>query len=201
MFAMTVDGGQSVSVTSVDQDIVDAKLGDRDAIGRLVSSLESYLLTVAKRKLSKRVHVRVTPEDVVQSAMVSIIESIGNFNGSTMAELAGWCGTIVQYASLSTNQYHLDTQRRSVRHEATAVADYHSTTNDSPSHDLEVSDEFGLVLGALDQLSSDQAEAVRLRYLEGLDRASICDRMGKESEQVHSLLVRGMANLRKYLGA
>jgi RNA polymerase sigma-70 factor (ECF subfamily) len=56
------------------------------------------------------------------------------------------------------------------------------------------------LLDALHSLPETQAEAIRLRYLEGLTLAEIVDRMDKSETAVAGLLKRGLAKLRTTLG-
>ena len=52
------------------------------------------------------------------------------------------------------------------------------------------------LLEALHQLPETQAEAIRLRYMEGLPLAEIVERMGKTDTAVAGLLKRGLQKLR-----
>jgi RNA polymerase sigma-70 factor (ECF subfamily) len=52
---------------------------------------------------------------------------------------------------------------------------------------------------ALARLPEDQAEAVRMRHLDGWTLERIADRMGKTDTAIASLLYRGMKNLRGIL--
>ena len=52
------------------------------------------------------------------------------------------------------------------------------------------------LLEALHQLPETQAEAIRLRYMEGLPLADIVERMGKSDTAVAGLLKRGLQKLR-----
>ena len=52
------------------------------------------------------------------------------------------------------------------------------------------------LLEALHQLPETQAEAIRLRYMEGLPLAEIVERMGKSDTAVAGLLKRGLQKLR-----
>ena len=52
------------------------------------------------------------------------------------------------------------------------------------------------LLEALHQLPETQAEAIRLRYMEGLPLAAIVERTGKSDTAVAGLLKRGLQKLR-----
>jgi RNA polymerase sigma-70 factor (ECF subfamily) len=52
------------------------------------------------------------------------------------------------------------------------------------------------LLEALHQLPESQAEAIRLRYMEGLPLAAIVERMGKSDTAVAGLLKRGLQKMR-----
>ena len=52
------------------------------------------------------------------------------------------------------------------------------------------------LLAALHQIPETQAEAIRLRYMEGLSLSDIVERMGKSDTAVAGLLKRGLQKLR-----
>ncbi|MEM9646385.1 MAG: sigma-70 family RNA polymerase sigma factor, partial [Planctomycetota bacterium] len=52
------------------------------------------------------------------------------------------------------------------------------------------------LLEALHELPEMQAEAIRLRYMEGLPLAEIVERLGKSDTAVAGLLKRGLQKLR-----
>jgi len=55
------------------------------------------------------------------------------------------------------------------------------------------------MMEALHQLPENQAEAIRLRYMEGLPLKEIVERMGKSETAVAGLLKRGLQKMRTLL--
>src|SRR5207253_1418965 len=58
-----------------------------------------------------------------------------------------------------------------------------------------------LLADAIKSLPADYGEVIILRHLEGLPLADVAARMGRSSDSVKKLWVRGIARLRKILGA
>ena len=91
-------------------------------------------------------------------------------------------------------------KRRKCQHQAIAnwFAQMPGSTT-SPSRRVMREEAALAMLDALAQLPENQAEAVRLRYMEGLSLAEICERMGKTEMAAAGLLKRGLRKLREIM--
>jgi len=56
------------------------------------------------------------------------------------------------------------------------------------------------LMTALEQLPEDQREALRLRYVEGLQSKEIAERIGKSDGAVRVMLSRSLSKLQEILG-
>lgn len=191
--------------------VVASKRGDNEAFGRLLEQYRGYLLMLAHRYLSERLRRRVDPADIVQLTYLEAKRDLEGFRGETPAEFAGWLRGMLKNNVATAVTRHITTQKRSLKREVDGrnfggdddgpqgwlVQMPGSTT--SPSG-VAIRQEATLaLLEALHQLPETQAEAIRLRYMEGLPLAEIVERMGKSDTAVAGLLKRGLRKLRTLL--
>jgi RNA polymerase sigma-70 factor (ECF subfamily) len=193
---------------STTQLVVASKAGDNDAFGRLLEQYRGYLLMLAHRNLSPRLRQRVDPSDIVQVTYMEAKRDLVSFRGETPAEFAAWLRGMLKNNVATAVTRHVMTKKRSTDREVSANAPAGndsagaawitqlpgSTT--SPSGVVIKEEAAYALLEALHQLPETQAEAIRLRYMEGLPLAEIVERMGKSDTAVAGLLKRGLKKLR-----
>jgi RNA polymerase sigma-70 factor (ECF subfamily) len=198
-----VDG--DISTTQL---VIASKGGDNEALGHLLERYRGYLLMLAHRYLSERLRRRVDPSDIVQLTYLEAKRDLPAFRGQTPAEFAGWLRGMLKHNVATAVTRHVSTQKRSLKREVDA-----SPRNDndsagggwiqqlpgsttSPSGVAIRAEAVVALVEALHQLPESQAEAIRLRYMEGLPLAEIVERMGKSDTAVAGLLKRGLQKLR-----
>ena len=192
---------------STTQLLIKAKSGDAEKLGRLLEQYRGYLLMLAHRYLDERLRRRIDPADIVQHTYLEAQRDLPSFRGSSPAEFAGWIRNILKHNVASAVARHVSAQKRSIGREVnvgndSAAANWFaqmpgSTT--SPSRRVMREEAALAMLDALAQLPENQAEAVRLRYMEGLSLAEICERMGKTEMAAAGLLKRGLRKLREIM--
>jgi len=201
-----VDGDLSTT-----QLVVASKEGNNEALGRLLEQYRGFLLMLAHRYLSERLRRRVDPADIVQLTYLEAKRDLPSFRGETPAEFAGWLRGMLKNNVATAVTRHVTTQKRSVKREINPAGQ--GTANDSvggwiqqlpgsttsPSGVVIRQEAVVALLEALHQLPETQAEAIRLRYMEGLPLAEIVERMGKSDTAVAGLLKRGLQKLRTIL--
>jgi RNA polymerase sigma-70 factor (ECF subfamily) len=184
-----------------------AKAGDAETLGLLLEQYRGYLLMLAHRHLDERLRRRIDPWDIVQYTFLEAQRDLNSFRGSTPAEFAVWIRNILRNNVATAVARHVSAQKRSIGREVNVGTDSDagrwvsqvpgSTT--SPSRRVIRKEEILAILDALTRLPETQAEAVRLRYIEGLSLAEICERMGKSETATAGLLKRGLCKLRDIL--
>ncbi len=176
-----------------------ARDGDEDALGRILQNHRDWLRVAAEKELDGPLAARVDASDVIQQTFLSACNQIGQFQGGTNAEFAAWLGKIHERNIQDAVRQHVAAQKRSIDREEPANIQQAAVDRDaSTPSQRAIRDEQTLRLSEiLDRLPADQAEAVRLRHLEGRSLAQIAAQMSKSNDAVASLLKRGVANLRK----
>ena len=196
---------------STTQLVVASKQGDNEAFGRLLEQYRGYLLMLAHRYLSERLRRRVDPLDIVQLTYLEAKRDLQSFRGETPAEFAGWLRGMLKNNVATAVTRHITTKKRSIKREVNTAGNAEddsggggwigqlpgSTT--SPSGVAIREEAVVALFEALHQLPEMQAEALRLRYMEGLPLAQIVERMGKSDTAVAGLLKRGLQKLRTVL--
>jgi RNA polymerase sigma-70 factor (ECF subfamily) len=188
--------------------VVASKEGDNAALGQLLEQYRGYLLMLAHRHLSAQLRRRVDPVDLVQVTFLEAKRDLGHFRGRTPAEFAGWLRGMLMNNVATAVTRHVMTQKRSLQREVSAdapagndsggaawVSQLPGSTT-SPSGVAIKAEAAMALVEALHQLPETQAEAIRLRYMEGLPLADIVERMGKSDTAVAGLLKRGLQKLR-----
>ncbi len=191
--------------------VIASKQGSNEALGSLLLRYRGFLLMLAHRYLSDQLRRRIDPADVVQVTFLEAKRDLGSFRGESPAEFAGWLRGMLKNNVASALSHHVMTQKRSTKKEVHAQADNAGTGSrenwiaqlpggkTSPSG-VAVREEAVLaMMEALHQLPETQAEAIRLRYMEGLPLKEIVERMGKSDTAVAGLLKRGLQKLRTLL--
>ena len=191
--------------------VVASKGGDNEAFGRLLEQYRGYLLMLAHRYLSDRLRRRIDPADIVQLTFLEAGRDLSAFRGTTPAEFAGWLRGMLKNNVATAVTRHVTTQKRSVKREVTASPSPRNSdsagawiqqlpgSTTSPSGVAIRAEAVVSLLDALHQLPETQAEAIRLRYMEGLPLAEIVERMGKSDTAVAGLLKRGLQKLRSIM--
>lgn len=198
---------------STTQLVIRSKGGDNDALGVLLEQYKGYLLMLAHRYLSDRLRRRVDPADIVQLTFLEAKRDLGAFRGDSPAEFAGWLRGMLKNNVATAVTRHVMTQKRSMNREvdggrgpaagsggAPWIQQLPGSTT-SPSGVAIRQESVLALIEALHKLPETQAEAVRLRYMEGLPLADIVERMGKSDTAVAGLLKRGLQKLRTLISA
>ena len=184
-----------------------AKQGEGEFLGKLLEQYRGYLLMLAHRYLDARLRRRIDPTDIVQHTYLEAQRDLGGFRGESAGEFAGWLRNILKNNVATAVARHIAAQKRSVGREANLGSDSAAAhlfaqvpgSISSPSRKVIREETLLAMLDALTHLPETQAEAVRLRYIEGLSLAEICDRMGKSETAAAGLLKRGLSRLREIL--
>lgn len=196
---------------STTQLVVASKEGDNTALGQLLEQYRGYLLMLAHRNLSPQLRRRVDPVDIVQVTFLEAKRDLGSFRGNTSGEFAAWLRGMLKNNVATAVTRHVMTQKRSLRREINADAKAGNDSGGSPwisqlpgsttsPSGVAIREEAAMALvEALHELPETQAEAIRLRYMEGLPLAQIVERMGKSETAVAGLLKRGLQKLRKVI--
>ncbi len=183
--------------------IVRARGGDTQALGELLERHRGYLKVLAQRMLGGRIQARIDASDLVQRTCLSVHRAIGEFRGETTAEFLAWLQHVHTGNIQNALREHL-AQRRDIAREEPAAAEQIAsivggTTQSTPSQRVLRDEQAVILTAALEHLSEDQREAVRLRYLEGMSLEEVGQAMRRTAKAASALIFRGLNSLRDAL--
>lgn len=183
-----------------------ARDGDREALGALLSSYHNYLSLLARLEIGRRLQGKVDAADLVQETFLEAHRKFALFRGQSELELLAWLRQILVAQVAMLVRRFLGTQARDVRlerhleHEldqsSHALACCVVAPTSSPSQAALRRERAVLLADALSALSDDYQEVIVLRHLEGLPFAQVAERMGRSEDSVQKLWVRALARLR-----
>ena len=166
--------------------LVAAQRGDDHALAALWRELQPSLLRYLRA---------VEPgaaEDIASDTWLEVTRRLDRFTGGE-PEFRGWLFTIARHRLI-------DTRRRAARHRTAPVAWLPDRPAvDDPAADVLVDLSTEESIRLVSELPPEQAEAVRLRVLAGLDTDEVARRMGKQPGNVRVLSHRGLRNLARRL--
>lgn len=207
---MTKDVGDAAGMYAsqnhrIEQLVIAARDGDRDAIGQLLESYRDYLRRRAAERLAHGLHQRLDASDLVQQTFLEAHQSFAKFAGSTAPEFVAWLKQILHCNVANAMRDHFLAQKRAAGREQSLA----SSTGDgmarvaaatsTPSHRLMRIEESLRFLDALDELPFEQSAAVRLRYLEGLSVSEIAAELNRSRSAAAGLIKRGVQQLRRLI--
>ncbi|MEL6895709.1 MAG: sigma-70 family RNA polymerase sigma factor [Planctomycetota bacterium] len=207
----TLDLESNPQDLSTRQLVIRAKTGDNDTLGVLMQQYQGFLLMLAHRYMDDRLRQRIDPCDIVQITCMEIQRDFPGFRGEHPGEFVAWIRNILRNNVSTAIARHVSAQKRSLNRETrvSGNSDDQSVAiwlgqmpgnTTSPSRKAMRTESVLKLMDALHQLPEQQAEALRLRYLEGLPLADIVQRMGKSDTAVAGLLKRGLKKLRTVMG-
>jgi len=165
-----------------------AKAGDNEAFALLY---ESYFTPIYRYILIRVKNVPIA-EDLTQAVFLKVLEKISAYENKQRPPLA-------YFFTVARNKV-IDFWRRRRDVSLSETEDWLNIAAESWEADKELApwETKQLINNALDILSSDQRDAVILRYLNELTFAEIAAAMGKREEAIRQLVSRGIKNLRSY---
>ncbi|WP_430827750.1 RNA polymerase sigma factor [Candidatus Protofrankia californiensis] len=178
-----------VGPADISLDVAEAQRGDEDAFKVIYRAVQPGLLRYL------RVLVGDDAEDVASEAWLQIARDLPSFRGDSNG-FRGWAVTIARHRALD----HIRRQRRRPQHD---VPVEHMTDLASPDdtagralETLSTDAAIRLIAG----LPRDQAEAVLLRVVIGLDAQTAGRVLGKRAGAVRTAAYRGLRRLAEQLG-
>jgi RNA polymerase sigma-70 factor (ECF subfamily) len=198
------------SILEVFDLIARARRGDEAALGRLLEANRASLLADAERQLRGRIAARVDSADIIQQTFLEAHRGFEGFEGQTELQFSSWLRTILNHNIAGQLRDHTQVAKRDARRDRSlndsfgggeplwrTIVAAHST----PSQRAMRAEDSARLASALETLTADQREAVRLRHLEGWPLARIADRLGRTPTATAGLIKRGVQALRERIVA
>ncbi|MCH5377002.1 MAG: sigma-70 family RNA polymerase sigma factor [Planctomycetes bacterium] len=182
-----------------------AQQGDLEAVGKVLEMHRPYLRFLADRSLQGGLRKRIGASDIVQQTYVAAMQAFDRVKLTDASSFLAWLRQIHQRQILDALRQHGQTEKRAIgREQALTDGEFPAEAeidpfSSSPSQRLMAAEDAVLLAGALDRLPDAQAEAIRLKYLEGLTLIEVAEAMSTTKYAVVGLLNRGLKGLRAML--
>jgi RNA polymerase sigma-70 factor (ECF subfamily) len=196
--------------SNLEELLIRAKAGDRDALGSAVELYRGYLMLLARTQIGRRLQGKADPADLVQEAFLEVHQHIHRFRVSTESEFLAWLRTILAAVISNHVRRYLGTRQRDARLEQALAVELDDTsglmqrelvaTCSTPSRNAAKREALVILANALEQLPEDYRQVIMLRHLEGLPFADVAARMGKTVPSVQNLWVRALSRLKQSVG-
>jgi RNA polymerase sigma-70 factor (ECF subfamily) len=175
-------------VGDLSQQVLDAQRGDEQAFRTVYRAVQPVLLRYLRALVGE------DAEDVASEAWLQIVRDLGSFHGNFDA-FRGWAATVGRNRAMD----HLRRQRRRPLASAPVetLADL-PAAEDTATGALDLLST-GAAMALIAQLPKDQAEAVLLRVVVGLDAQSAARVLGKRAGAVRTAAYRGLRRLAELL--
>lgn len=170
--------------------LADARAGSREAFNALYARHRGRLLAFVAARMGPGLAGFVAPEDIVQETHLESARKIDSFAPEGTSSFYRWLVTIARFKLREA-----DRARRAKKRAHAPLAAEPAAAQTSPSGQLMRGERTGRLVDALAELPEVQAEAVRLRYLEGLTIAETAERLAKSPAAVKALVSRGLGAL------
>jgi RNA polymerase sigma-70 factor (ECF subfamily) len=191
--------------TQIETLVERAQQGDSEALGQLLQQHRPYLRLLALRSLDARVGARLDASDVVQQTCLSVHRNIAEFEGN-QAQFLAWLRQIHERNIQNAFRDHVQLKKRSIEREQRVeqsgfgISQFAPAQVSSPSRRLMLDEDSVRLAAALDELTEEQATAIRLKFLEGYRVSEVAQSMDRSVDAVGALIRRGLVQLKKRLG-
>ena len=181
-----------------------ARQGDFRDLGRLLESYRNYLAILARQGFDPRLQGKLDASDLVQETFVEAIQSFSHFRGETEGHFLAWLRRILASRLSAASRRFLLARARDVRLEdrcvqaldrSSAALQRLAASQTTPSEHVFRHERAVLLADALASIPDDYREVILLRHVEGLPFNMVAQRMGRTTESVRHLWVRGLAAL------
>ena len=198
------------SLSRIERLIEDARAGDRDALGELLTNYRKYIIFLARTGLHHHMQAKADPSDVAQEVFLAAHNGIDDFQGQSAEQFAAWLRGILSNTLAMHVRRYLGTSKRDPRIEQQLTQSFASATGflksqlagdvTSPSQRFARNEAFLQLAGALETLPEDYRQVIVLRHVEGLPFAEVARLMDRSVNSVEKLWVRGLAKLKSTMG-
>jgi RNA polymerase sigma-70 factor (ECF subfamily) len=193
-----------------DQPLIDRiRAHDEQALAEYLTVRRPQLNAFIERRLGTALRRKIEPDDVFQETSAEAVRSLPELDLS-QRDVFGWLCQVAERRIIDAHRRYIASQKRSAAREVPLQAptdtsrgglvDLLVASMTTASQAFSRNEKELRLLGALDQLSPEQREVLRLRYVEGRPSKEIAEQIGKSDGAVRVMLTRSLAKLQQVLG-
>lgn len=184
-----------------------AQQGDEAARQQLFDLYRSYLVTLARPQIHRRLQGKVDASDLAQESLLEAHRCFAQFRGASAPEFAGWLRSILAHRLAHHVRRFLDAKARDAKLECSLAVELDDASSildrglagkgESPSQLAVARESSVMIADALESLPDDYRQVIFLRHFEGLSFAEVAESMDRSVDSVEKLWMRALARLRR----
>jgi RNA polymerase sigma-70 factor (ECF subfamily) len=185
-----------------------ARGGDATARDELFARSRPFLARAAEQEVASWLRPKHDPSDLVQVSLLDAHRAFGAFEGEDLAQWQAFLRRILERNAADAAR-HFGTAKRQAGREVALYPQRPDASgaggpalpaaSETPSIEAMRHERSDLLRTALEQLSPDYQEVIRLRNLEQLPFDQVAERMGRSRPAVQMLWMRALKNLEAIL--
>lgn len=190
--------------------IAQVRAHDLQALAEYIERVRGPLLGYIEKQLSDAMKRRLEAEDVLQETCAEAVRSLPKTDLSEREPFA-WLCQLAEWRIVDAHRRHYGAQKRNAAREVSFDAPGDSSRSaafinilvasiTTPTQAFERNSQASKLQRAMLDLTAEQREALRLRYVEGLPSKEIAQRLGKTDGSVRIMLVRSVRKLQDIIG-
>jgi RNA polymerase sigma-70 factor (ECF subfamily) len=179
---------------SLEETVARAQRGDRDAFARAIAEIEEPLRSGIAQRIGPHLRSALDPDDVFQDTVTRAFTSLERFEWQGEGSFLRWLRGIAEHLIRAAADKH---RRRAVLELDRGEP---APSQVSGGRALRREERLDRLERALESLSPDHREVIRLARIEGLQIREIAARLDRSPSAVKNLLLRAMKELRRSFG-
>ena len=190
-------------------DITAAQQGCEQALNRLFTACQPYLLMVAKQILPRELRQKTGASDVVQETLLQVKKNFDRFQGTSERELMAWLRGVLLNNVQDISRRFLQTEMRELGREVPLDQGLSDADPDflidnavrSPGSQIVAAEESARLSTAMERLPADYRLVIRLRNWEERSFVEIGESLGRSADSARKLWARAIQRLKSELPA
>ena len=182
------------------------RTGDQNALAELMERYRGQLLATASRKMSDLLKRSVEPDDVVQEAITYCLKTFAEIDSKALDPMP-WVHQVLERKIVDAHRHHAAQKRAADKgvplsgatDSSPGLIDLLIASITSASQAFARNRREERLMIAMQQLTQEQQDALRMRYVENLPSKEIADKLGKSDGAIRVMLTRSLRQLEELL--
>jgi RNA polymerase sigma-70 factor (ECF subfamily) len=182
------------------------RTGDQNALAELMERYRGQLLATASRKMSDLLKRSVEPDDVVQEAITYCLKTFAEIDCKALDPMP-WVHQVLERKIVDAHRHHAAQKRAADKgvplsgatDSSPGLIDLLIASITSASQAFARNRREERLMIAMQQLTQEQQDALRMRYVENLPSKEIADKLGKSDGAIRVMLTRSLRQLEELL--
>lgn len=184
--------------------------GEEDALAELLLTQYERLSSKLKMQIPKEMARTISEEDVLQDVFISVFRSFRSLNPCSEDAFIAWLDTVAKNQLIDTirkvrtkkrggDKVQIDTIPRPSTGSIVQLVTLLFGQEQSPSLIVAKDEAATALVEAIEDLPAEQCQAVKLRYLTGMNLSDVAASMDRSEDSVRNLIFRAKDALRQKL--